>query len=144
MDQLLKFVKTYRVVVALGERLRLAEDIFRVLEPELRIFVFASTTSSFAEDVLQDILKAIATDLGKFKGGTEKQFWAWCYRIARNKLNDHFRKQSSYRECPIVDDELWQLVEETTATERLSPADRHDLQYAMDLLRHAKPECFDF
>ena len=92
------------------------------------------------------ILKAVATSLGKFSGDTLKGFWAFCYGIARNKLNDHYRKQhvESERMQPMPEQELWQLVEASETTAPLSAADKHDLDYAMKLLAAAKPECRDY
>jgi len=97
MTDLLKLVRTYRLSAGLSERLRLAEEIFRLIEPDLRLFVFASVSQQTAEDVFQEVLKAVATSLKKFHGDTPKEFWAWCYRIARNKLNDHFRSKAADR-----------------------------------------------
>ena len=91
MEDLIKLVKTYRLSAGLAERIRLAENIFRLIEPDLRVFVFSSVSHEAAKDALQEILKAVATSLKQFKGETVKEFWAWCYRIARNKLNDHYR-----------------------------------------------------
>jgi hypothetical protein len=51
---------SYRLMEGLAERVRLAEDIFRLIEPDLRFFVFNSLSHDAAKDVLQDILKAIA------------------------------------------------------------------------------------
>lgn len=144
MDDLIKLVRTYRVTSGLAERLRLAEDIFRLIEPDLRLFVFSSVAPTSAEDVHQEILKAVATDLGRFQGGTQREFWAWCYRIARNKRNDHFRKSAADLLQPMPQEELWGLVEASTAVNPLSPADRHDLKYALDMLASAKPECRDY
>jgi RNA polymerase sigma factor (sigma-70 family) len=111
MEQVIKLVKTYRVSAGLAERLRLAEEIFRLIEPDLRFFVFSAIQPPAAQDVLQEVLKSITTSLKKFEGDTDKEFWAWCYRIARNRLNDHFRKKASDRLQPMPQDELWQLVE---------------------------------
>ena len=144
MDDLIKLVKTYRLTAGVADRLRLAEEIFRLIEPDLRFFVFRAIQSPAAEDVLQEILKAIATGMKNFAGGSSEQFWAWCYRIARNKLNDHFRRQTADREQPMPQDELWQLVESSAQVSPLSPADRHDLEYAMKLLTASKPECYDY
>jgi hypothetical protein len=44
MDDLIKLVKTYRLTAGLAERIRLAEDIFRLIEPDLRVFVFSSVS----------------------------------------------------------------------------------------------------
>jgi RNA polymerase sigma factor (sigma-70 family) len=144
MDQLIKLVRTYRLTSGLAERLRLAEQIFGLIEPDLRFFVFGSVSPQAADDVLQEILKAIATGMGKFAGGTAEEFWAWCYRIARNKRNDQFRKQATDRSEPMPPEELWQLVESSAQVSPLSPADRHDLEYAMKLLTRSKPECYEY
>jgi len=144
MDDLIKLVKTYRLTVGVADRLRLAEEIFRLIEPDLRFFVFRAIQPPAAEDVLQEVLKAVATGMKKFAGGSKEQFWGWCYRIARNKLNDHFQRQATTREQPMPQDELWQLVESSPQVSPLSPADRHDLEYAMKLLTTSKPECYDY
>lgn len=141
MEQLIKLVKTYRLIAGLAERLRLAEEIFRTVEPNLRLFVFNQVRPQTAEDVLQEVLKAITTSLKKFQGGTDKEFWAWCYRIARNKLNDQYRAQASDRLQPLPPEELWQLVDAAAQDAPLSAGDRHDLEYAMKLLATSKPDC---
>jgi len=144
MDDLIKLVKTYRLTAGVADRLRLAEEIFRLIEPDLRLFVSRDIRLPASEDVLQEILKAIAIGMRQFVGGSNEQFWAWCYRIARNKLTDHFRRQTADREQPMPQDELWQLVESSAQASPLSPADKHDLEYAMNLLTASKPECYDY
>ena len=144
MDDLIKLVRTYRLTTGLLERQRLAEAIFRLIEPDLRFFVFSAIQPPAAQDVLQEILKSITTSLNKFSGGTVKEFWGWCYRIARNRLNDHFRKQASDRLQPMPQDELRELVEASEQNAPLTAADRHDLEYALNLLDSSKPECRDY
>jgi RNA polymerase sigma factor (sigma-70 family) len=144
MNEVIKLVKTYRVTAGAANRLLLAEEIFRLIELDLRLFVFSAIRRPAAEDVLQEILKAVATGMGKFKGGSNEEFWGWCYRIARNKMNDHFRMKATDREQPIPQDELWQLVEASGGSSSLSVEDRIDLEYAMKLLIASKPECYDY
>jgi RNA polymerase sigma factor (sigma-70 family) len=144
MEQVIKLVKTYRVSAGLAGRLRLAEEIFRLIEPDLRFFIFSAIQPPAAQDVLQEVLKSITTSLKKFEGDTDKEFWAWCYRIARNRLNDHFRQKASDRLQPMPPEELWQLVEASAQVTPLTAADRHDLEYAMNLLASSKPECRDY
>jgi len=144
MDDLIKLVRTYRLTAGPADRMRLAEQIFRLAEPDLRFFVFGSIARPAAEDALQEVLKAVATSLGKFEGGTVKAFWAWCYRIARNKLNDHYRRQAADRILPLPPEELWRLVDASAQDSPLSPEDKLDLEYAMNLLTASKPECYDY
>ena len=144
MNEIIKLVKTYRLTAGLAERLRLAEEIFRLIEPDLRFFVFSATQRPAAEDVLQEVLKGITTSIKKFEGTTDKEFWAWCYRIARNKLNDLFRKQATDRLQPMPPEELWQLVEASAQATPLTAGDKHDLEYAMNLLARSKPECREY
>ena len=144
MDELIKLVKTYRLTAGLAERLTLAEEIFRLIEPDLRFFVYGAIRPPAAEDVLQETVKAIVTGMEKFEGRHGQEFWAWCYRIARNKLNDHYRSQDIKRMQPMPPEELWQLVEASAQVAPLSAADRLDLAYAMKLLTASKPECYDY
>jgi RNA polymerase sigma factor (sigma-70 family) len=143
MDDLIKLVRSYRLASGLTERLRLSESIFRLILPDLRVFVFSGLPPQVAEDALQEVLKAVATGMNRFEGGTTKEFWAWCYRIARNKLNDQYRRQSSDRTVFMSLDELWQVVEASAQVAPLTPQNRLDLDYAMKLLTAAKPECSD-
>lgn len=144
MTGLIKLVCTYRLTAGLAERLRLAEEIFRLIEPDLRFFVFSAIQPPAAQDVLQEVLKGVTTGMKKFDGGSNEEFWGWCYRIARNKLNDYFRKKATDRLQPMPPEELWQLVESSAQASPLSPADKHDLEYAMQLLTGSKPECRDY
>lgn len=144
MDDLIKLVRTCRLTAGLADRMRLAEQIFRLIEPDLRFFVFGSIAHPASEDALQEVLKAVAASLGKFEGGTAKEFWGWCYRIARNKLNDHYRRQAADRILPLPPEELWQLVDASAQDSPLSPQDKLDLEYAMNLLTASKPECYDY
>lgn len=143
-NDLIKHVRTYRFTAGMAERIPLAEKIFTRIEPDLRLFVFSSVAHQNAPDVLQEVLKAVATSLKQFQGDTEKEFWAWCYRIARNKLNDQFRKQASDRMQTVPPEDLWQMMELSAQDAPISPATRHDLEYAMKLLTASKPECHDF
>jgi RNA polymerase sigma factor (sigma-70 family) len=144
MEQLIKLVRTYRLTAGLAERLRLAEEIFRLIEPDLRLFVFGSVTHHAAEDALQEVLKAVACGMKKFEGGTAKEFWGWCYRIARNKLNDHYRSKATDRMQPTPPDDMQQMIEASAQDAPMSAAVRHDLDYAMNLLTASKPECYDY
>jgi len=74
MDDLIKLVRTYRLTAGLAERLRLAEAIFRLIEPDLRFFVFNAIQPPAAEDVLQEILKSTAASLKNFRGDTVPAF----------------------------------------------------------------------
>lgn len=144
MSDLIKLVRTYRVTAGLADRLRLAEEIFRIIEPDLRFFVFNRIRPSLADDVLQEVLKAVAIGLNKFAGNSTEEFRAWSYCIARNKLNDQFRKQASDRLQSMPQEELLDLIESSAQASPLSPADKHDLEYAMKLLTNSKPECYDY
>lgn len=145
MDNLIKLVRTCRVTSGLAERLRLAEEIFRQVEPDMRFFIFGAIQPPSAEDVLQETLKSISVSLPKFAGSTEKEFWKWCYRIARNRLGDHFRaKKASERLQIMPTEEIWQMVEASTEVTPLETGERLDLEYAMNLLTASKPECRDY
>jgi RNA polymerase sigma factor (sigma-70 family) len=144
MDDIMKLVRTYRLTAALDQRLSLADALFRMIVPELRFFVFSAVPPQAADDVLQETLKAIATGLKKFEGSTQTEFWAWCYRIARNKASDHFRKQGADRLQVMSPDDLLLMIETVQPSSRIPAQEKLDLEYAAQLLRKAKPGCFEF
>ncbi|HUD46033.1 MAG TPA: sigma-70 family RNA polymerase sigma factor [Candidatus Baltobacteraceae bacterium] len=89
----------------------MAEQIIRQIAPDLRLYVLSRISHEAAEDASQEVLKAVATGMRKFAGGTEKEFWGWCYRIARNKLKDHYRHKAADRMQPTPPEELWRMME---------------------------------
>lgn len=139
MDELIKLVRTYRMTAALTEQLRLGEAIYHQVSGELKFGVFSAIGQPAAEDVLQDIMQAIITSLPKFAGNSHGELWAWCHRIARNKINDHLRKKMRERAEPTPPEELVRLAD--TQDSALSAADRLDLEAALRMLIEAKPEC---
>ncbi len=87
---------------------------------------------------------AIAGALHTFRGQTDAEFWSWCYRIARNKLSDHLKRRQTPSQAPAGFEDLEAVVAMTTQEEPLSTGERLDLEYAMKLLRRAKPPCCDY
>jgi DNA-directed RNA polymerase specialized sigma24 family protein len=144
MDDLIKLVRTYRLTAGISEKLRLAERIIRLIGPDLQLFVFGAISHHAAEDALQEVLKAIAINMHRFAGSTEKEFWGWCYRIARNKLNDQFRKQYADRIQLVPPEDIWRMIDASAQDQPISAGERLDLEYAMQLLTASKPECGDF
>ena len=143
-DEIIKLVNDYRKEKDVKERLSLVEKIYFKIKPILHGFISKIAPPRVAEDVLQDALEAVVTRMHAFRGKTEREFWSWCYRIARNKANDAHRRHFSSRLDPIPPEELDQLVEASSRTEPLSPGDKLDLEYAMNLLEKSKPECRTF
>ena len=144
MEQLIKLVKTYRLSSGLAERLRLAEAIFHLIEPDLRAFVFSAIKPQAADDVLQEVLISITASLKTFEGSSNEEFWKWCYKIARRRIYDHIRKKASDRLQPMPHDELLDLLDAPAQAAPLTAADRHDLEYALNLLDRSKPECRNY
>ena len=106
----------------------------------------ASRESAFNElydairvDVVQEVWKAISTNLHTFKEKTDEQFLSWCYRIARNKAADSFRDRNE----PMPLDEVTKIIDESENAQPMSAQDRLDLEHAMNLLSKAKPECLN-
>ena len=144
MEQLIKLVKTYRLSSGLAERLRLVEAIFHLIAPDLRAFVFSAIKPQAADDVSQEVLISITASLKTFEGSSNEEFWKWCYKIARRRIYDHIRKKASDRLQPMPHDELLDLLDAPAQAAPLTAADRHDLEYALNLLDRSKPECRNY
>jgi RNA polymerase sigma factor (sigma-70 family) len=122
----------------------LAEEIVRRVRPALWAFVAANCRSDMAEDVLQEVLVAITKNLPSFAGSTDPAFWKWCYQIARNKISNQFRRHGTQPLAAADEEEIWRAIEASAKDKPLSPGDRVDLNWAMELLRQAKPPCYGF
>jgi len=144
MDDLVKLVRTYRFSSGLDDRGRVGEQIIRAVASDLHLFVFTKVAPSGADDVFQETLKGIATGLRTFRGGTDGEFWAWCYRVARHKLADHFRKQAGDRLITTTPDDLQEMMDLSAQLNPVTPSVKHDLDYGMHLLTQSKPECKEF
>jgi len=137
---IIEFVSFYQAATTEERRIGTAALIFDELEPDLRLFIFGKVHPNDAEDALQETFKAILRSLDSFRGTTGREFWAWCYQIARKKIVDHFRASSRVQ---FKKDEMARLIRLSTRSETLSVEDRMDLKYAMDLLEKCKPGCRD-
>ena|ERR1700722_12494727 len=112
------------------------------ISKKLTLFILTKVRPSDAEDVLHETLKAIFTNLAKFRGQSNEQFLKWCYRIARNKVGDHYRKGQRTTELDqFPTQEIERLVNATKLLEPPSPEIMADLEHAMMLLAKAKPIC---
>lgn len=79
------------------------EDMLEAAQISVERFVkFRITSKADADDILQEIYLAAYQNFPQLKN--KNSFKAWIIRIARNKLNDYFRKEATQHEIPI--DEL--------------------------------------
>ena len=55
-----------------------------------------------AEDIMQEVLHQVHRDIGTFKGDSEGEFLAWIHQIARNRVKDQIRRDTSKkRQCDL-------------------------------------------
>jgi RNA polymerase sigma factor (sigma-70 family) len=142
MDDLIQLVRAYLKTAELADRERLADAIFSQIEPELRRYVNGKIRPQYADDVLQEVLKAVVISLPKF---SSDDFMSWCRGIARNKIYDQYQAnaKASERFQALPPEEVTELVSLSVAATPLATGERLDLDYAMKLLAESKPECVE-
>ena len=142
MDDVIQLVRAYQKTAELADRERLADAIFTQLEPELRRYVEGKIRPQFADDVLQEVLKAVVISLPKF---SSDDFLKWCRGIARHKIHDQYQAnaKASERFQALPPEEIVELVGLSVAATPLATGERLDLDYAMKLLAESKPECVE-
>jgi len=78
-------------------------ELYKSYIDEVYRFIYARSglNPSVAEDITQDIFLDILKGLDRFKGLCSER--TWVYKIARNKLNDFYRKQygQKFEACDI-------------------------------------------
>jgi RNA polymerase sigma factor (sigma-70 family) len=144
MAHLIELVREFQHATSLARKLEIAEHIICAVRPALWTFALRQGGKEWADDVCQEALVAITHGLPQFHGESDGQFWKWCYRVVRNKLIDRGRREKSRPVAPVDAETLWQIVEATIPDEPLSPGDRMDLEYALQLLKSVKPPCYDY
>jgi RNA polymerase sigma factor (sigma-70 family) len=144
MIELIERVREYQRATHVDHRVRVAEIIVREVGPALRSYMRHTLDEESAKESFQETLRAIAGGLGTFKGRSTKQVWSWCYGIARHKINDAHRTRKSERTEFLDTKALWEAVEASGEAEAILRGERLDLEYAMNLLRQAKPSCCDY
>lgn len=144
MESLMELVNRCRRATSREEWVGATEALARAVAPPLRAFVLGKGVQDAADDVFQEVLTAIVTRLDWFEGRTEGEFRGWCYRIARNKCSDHLRRKYADRSVPLDDEGAQREIEASVSVEGLSPGDRMDLEDALELLRQARPPCYDY
>ncbi len=141
MDGLHHLATRYRSSTDFVERLRLAEELFSALEPQLLLFVLSKVPPDSADDVLQETLRAMVVGLDGFNGASDAALWSWSYGITRRKIADHFRNPHYGRMTLLAPEEIAEFVEASEAVLPLAAGERADLEYALNLLDASKPEC---
>ena len=146
MGEFINMVEEYRRELNLEKRLDRAHLLYCHLEGHLRSFIFGKVRASDAQDVFQETVIAIFKSLPTFKGKTDGEFLGWCYRIARNKANDHHRKNFADPLDALPFDEIAQVLDAANEGDSFPyPAEyKLDLESAMNLLKQVKPECCEF
>ena len=86
MGQLVEYVRASQSAKSFRVHRRFVGEIIEIVRPSLFVFIAARCAPDQAEDVLQDTLVVIATKLAGFQCEADAQVWAWCYKIAANKL----------------------------------------------------------
>lgn len=141
VDGLIRLATCYRSSTDFVERLRLAQELFSSLEPQLYLFLVNHAGREPADDLLQETLRALVVGLDGFGGDSEAALWGWSYGIARRKIADHFRNPQRNRTAVWPPQEVSDLIDASEAVLPFAAGERADLDYALDLLDASKPEC---
>ncbi len=144
MAPVLLLVGVYQAATEVSQRMDVADAIVRAVGPESTAFLHRHCPKDQVEPLLNDILIAIALGLDRVRGKDEKQFWRWCYQIARNKLADLHEGINADPTLPFDPKDLAETIEASATHTPLSAGERLDLEYALDLLRAAKPPCVGY
>lgn len=144
MARVLPLVGVYQAATEVSQRMDVAEAIVRAVGPALKAYLYRRCPSDQVEPLLNDILTAIALSLDIVRAKDEQQLWGWCYRIARNKLADLHEAIQADPTAPYDPRDLAETVEASATHTPLTAGERLDLEYALDLLRAAKPPCVDY
>lgn len=80
-----------------------------------KYYLYQGMNTADADDIVQETFFNIVRHCDNYKGDSPIEAWLW--RIARNCMNDHFRR-SKVRPAENLDDEGWETLERESETLR--------------------------
>ena len=89
--------------------------IYRSYVDEIYQYLYLRTGlhQTLAEDLAQEVFVAVFREMSRFKGLCTER--TWVFKIAKNKLNDYYRKQySSKLELTELDGDLAEQLDDTS------------------------------
>lgn len=144
MTSLIELVRLCRKTKTLHVRMRFAEEIVFQVGPALLNYIRRRTRRDFVEDASQETLIAITCNLDQCQARTGPQFWRWCYQTACHKMADQWRQTAGAMMVSLDHAEIGLAVEASGRDAPISYEEREQLDYALALLREAKPPCVDY
>ena len=145
MDSLDDLFQAYRTAQSLEAKRAAADAIVFEAHPELWIFVRPRLDSHHdAGDLLQETFMGIFKSLPLYRGHTRSEAFGFCYRIARNRLVDYYRRKARSLVEFGGDDAFMEFIEAWLATEPSDAPRIQDLRDALDILAASKPDCLRY
>ena len=112
------------------------ESIWTEFASRLRNFIRSRVRNhAAAEDILQEVFLKIHRKLPTLR--TDERLEAWIWRITRNSIVDHFRRQ--HADEPLINEVTSRLDEESTLLPDLTPCVR---QFIGELAPHHREALF--
>lgn len=111
-------------------------DIFELYYKRLYNYTYYRVNSQeMAEDLTSNIFEKIMTKINTYKNEKAK-FEVWVFTIARNTINDHFRKQKKHKIISI--DSILDLVSKDKGPEEIiiNKEQNNKLLNALNILDH--------
>ena len=142
MGNLIELIRSYRATTDPDEKIRLVGEVICLVGGEIYLFLLPRVSGA-ADDVRQQVFIAIARGMDGFRGDSEREFWGWCYQIARNTVSKHFRDGDPGRFVPLDPDEIARLLDASAQGYPYETDEKSKLDEALALLKKSKPKCFD-
>lgn len=143
MGALIDMVQQYLKAGSLAEKQRLGDALLDALGPDLFHYIQHRCQKGCEDAVQQETWLSLFKSLPGFKGQTDEQFRAWCFRIADRRCADSLRGRKRQREHATDPEELARLAEAGAAVEPAAFATRDLAAQALKLVRKVKPPCYD-
>ena len=143
MTQLVDLVRKYLAAKSLDERMEIGAEIHREVALSLGGFIYPQCQNGDAEDLQQEVVIAIFRSLARFEGNLDAQFWGFCYRIARNKISDYWRRKGSKPELTLDPEDLMRVAEALQEDASLGQEEQDRYEEIILLLQKTKPQCYE-
>ena len=139
---LIQLVHAYKNAAKTAEAQTLAEAIVNEVNPSMKKFVFNQKLGEDdSKDVLQETMLEILDSLSNFNGACEREFWGWCYKIARRRVAKFLKENGQDLIESYHAPELEETIDEVAERTRMSAQDLADYKLCISILTKAADEC---
>lgn len=132
MQDLLELLERYRQSRYIENKVEIAGQIVEAIAGKVWLFLSSRAALGDVDDLRQEVLLAVVTQLDDCNARNQRAFWGWVYRIAANKAAN--RSNDAAKWVVIEQEEMIRLLEASDKSDGMTRRERADYEEILTAL----------